>query len=519
MQNTSPREAQLTEQLRVALEQIEALRQENKLLKEKVDLLLKRLFGAKSEKLSAEQLSLLLEGLEEPKKEPASCASSDALEAELNKVPAREPREAKSREARVPQNLPAVEEIIDPQEVKANPEQWRHIGEEVTEQLDYEPARYFRRRLIRRKYVKAQPDGKAPIIAELNTLQEGSIAAPGLLAHIITSKYCDHLPLYRQEQICESRFGIHIPRQSMSRWMALAAHWLRPVYDQIRIQVFDKNYVQVDETPVKYLCPGHGKTKQGYLWTCKQPRGDAFFTWSVSRSTATLDQIIPASFTGHVQCDAYSAYGAFAKSREGRVWLVGCLAHARRNFVEAKDNARLHACWVLWQMRNLYRIERRLRQQRAGPNLRQAVRAAEAKPIMNRIYKAISQMKERRRHLPESSMGKAIDYALEQWPLLSAYLEDGRLEIDNNLVENAIRPTAIGKKNWMFFGDAEAGEHSAILYTIIECCRRRGIDPFTYLRDALTRLPQMTNHQVGEMLPGAWAKSRIQRNQPLSQAA
>lgn len=519
MQNSNLREAQLTEQLRVALEQNEALRQENKLLREKVDLLLKRLFGAKSEKLTQEQLSLLLEGLEEPKKEPASCASSDALEAELNKAPAREPREAKAREARVPQNLPMVEEIIDPQEAQAHPEQWRHIGDEITEQLDYEPARYFRRRLIRRKYVKHQPDGTAPIIAELNTLQEGSIAAPGLLAHIITSKYCDHLPLYRQEQICKDRFGIHIPRQSMARWMGLAADWLRPVYDQIRSQVLAQDYLQMDESPVKYLCPGNGKTKQGYLWTCKQPRGDAFFTWSVSRSTATLNQIIPESFAGQLQCDAYSAYGAFARSREGRVRLVGCMAHARRNFVEAKDSARLHACWVLWQMRKLYQIERRLRRQRAGPKLRQAVRAAQAKPIMNRIYKAISQMKLQHRHPPQSSMGRAIDYALEQWPMLCAYLEDGRLEIDNNLVENAIRPTAIGKKNWLFFGDAQAGERSAILYTIIECCRRRGIDPFTYLRDALTRLPKMTNRQVSELLPAAWAKARVERKEPLRQAA
>ncbi len=513
MPPTSDREAQLTEQLRVALEQNGALQQENKLLREKVDLLIRRLYGIKSEKLSSEELQLLMEGFgeEEAKKDPAPGASSGALEAELEKAPAKKPRlVAKERPARVPQHLPAVEEIIDPEEVKAAPEQWRQIGQEVTEQLDFEPARFLRRRLIRRKFVKRDRPQQAPIIAELNTLQERSIAGVGLLAQIIVSKYCDHLPLYRQEQIFATRYGIKLPRQTMAQWMGLAADWLRPLYEQIRITVFEKGYVQIDETPIRYLCPGYGKTKLGYLWTCRNPQGDAWYSWELGRGAACLERIVPKDFVGKLQCDAYAAYMAFARMRQGQIELAGCLAHARRNFVDAKPSTPQQACWILLQMQHLYRIEERLREQRAGPQLREAVRSSEARPILERLGKLLNKLKAKGCHLPQSAMGKAIDYALNQWEMLCVYLADGRVEIDNNLVENAIRPTAVGKKNWLFIGDGEAGERSAILYTIIESCRRRQIDPYTYLREVLTRLPSMTNRQVKDITPAAWAKDRAQ---------
>lgn len=465
MQPMTPREAQLTEQLSAALEQVARLEKENKLLQEKVEALVKRIFGAKSEKLSAEQLTLLLEGADGPKKEPASCASSAGLEAELKKASAKPARPRKEREARVPQDLPATEEIIIPKEVQAAPEQWRQIGQERTEQLDYQPARFFRRVLIRQKFVKREAPHEAPIIAELNTLQERCIAAPGLLAQITVSKYCDHLPLYRQEQMFATRYGIDIPRQSMARWMGLVAEWLRPIYEKIREEVFNGGYVQIDETPIKFLCPGHGRTKQGYLWACMRPSGDVWYSWQVSRSAACLEHIVPETFVGKLGCDGYSAYQAFAKERPG-IELAACLAHVRRNFVEAKESAGQRACWILVQMQHLYQIEQRLREQRAGPRLREAVRSAEARPIMNRIYKLLAKLQLRNAYLPQSAMGQAIGYALQQWSRLLLYLSDGRLEIDNNLVENAIRPTAIGKKNWLFIGEAAAGERSAIIYTV-----------------------------------------------------
>lgn len=499
----TPLEARLTEE-------VAAQRAEIKLLKEKIDLLVRRIFGAKSEQLDEQQMMLLLQGGDqEPKKAPASESGACALEAEIEKAgeAGRLKKSRAQREARIPEHLPIVEEVIEPEEVKAWPEAWRCMGQEITEQLDYEPAKFLRRRIIRRKYVQRDEPHKAPVIAALNTLQERSIAAPGLLAAIIVQKYCDHLPLYRQEQIWRTRHQITLPRQSMARWLALAADWLAPIYEHIRTGVMAGGYVQIDETPVEYLSPGHGQTKQGYFWTCRRPGGDACFAWATSRGTHCLDKIIPADFTGTVQCDGYAAYPAYARTHEA-LTLAACWAHVRRKFIEAKDGAPMHAGWVLLQIAHLYRLEAELRNRKAGPRLRQAKRSAESRLIIARLHKGLCKLKGLRRHLPRSAMGRAIDYALTLWPLLEVYVEDGRVEIDNNQVENAIRPTAIGKKNWLFIGEAEAGQRSAILYTIIEACRRRGLDPWAYLRDVLTRLPTLTNRQVKDVTPDAWAKGR-----------
>ncbi len=475
-------------------------RRENALLRQKIDLLVKRVFGSSSEQLNPAQLELLM-GVPE----------SSAVH--LTTVPPEKehsPRPTKKRVLRLPESLPVVEEVIDPEPVKAQPEAWRCIGQEVSEQLDYEPGRFLKRRVVRRKYVHRTNPDYAPIIAALpERLLDRSLPAPGLLAHIVVGKYCDHLPLYRQEQIYQQRHGVNLPRQSLTRWVELAAQWLKPIYEQIRTGVMGGGYVQVDETPVDYLEPGNGKTRQGYLWTCSRPGGDVFYRWETSRAAVCLNNIIPVSFTGTVQCDGFSAYRSFANRRNGTIALAGCWAHVRRKFFEALEQSPKTGGWILRQIQHLYRVEARLREQQAGPKLRDAVRAHQSKPIVQRIQRALIRLKSNGRNLPQSLLGIAIDYALGQWPTLEVYLSDGRVEIDNNLVENAIRPTALGKKNWLFVGEAEAGERAAILYTLIESCRRRGIDPYAYLKDVLTRLPNMTNHQIHEVTPAAWAKARL----------
>jgi hypothetical protein len=216
-------------------------------------------------------------------------------------------------------------------------------------------------------------------------------------------------------------------------------------------------------------------------------------------------------FRGTLQCDGYSAYASFAARREGRIRLAGCWAHVRRKFYEAREQAPRQAGWLLRQMGQLYLIEKHLRERRAGPALREAVRAAQSRPIIKRLQAALLKLKAGKRHLPQSAMGKAIAYTLGQWPALTVYAEGGQVEIDNNLVENAIRPTAIGKKNWLFIGEAEAGWRSAVIYTLIENCRRLRLDAYTYLRDLLTRLPHMTNRQIKDVTPKAWAKAQKQR--------
>jgi transposase len=409
--------------------QLDASERENKLLRQRIDLLVRHIFGSKSERLDPAQMELMLGGAETA---PTS-QEKQAVELPVSQAPARAPRREKS--PRLPENLPVVEEVIDPEPVKANPQDWRQIGEEVSEQLDYEPGHFLRRRLIRRTYVHRKDMDLAPVTAPLPPkLQDRCIAAPGLLAQVIVSKFCDHIPLYRQEQIFKTRHGAQLPRQTLDRWVDLTADWFKPIYHEIRAGVLSGGYVQLDETPIDYLEPGFGRARQGYYWVCKKPGGDVVFHWEPSRASDCLDKIIPVNFTGTIQCDGYGAYPAFVNRRNGAIKLAACWAHARRKFHEALQECARTSGWIMRQIQNLYQIEETLRQPHAGPNLRQAVRAHQSRPILNRIGKALERIKAARRPLPQSLLGKAIDYAQNQWAGLMVFLEDGRVELGR--VEN-----------------------------------------------------------------------------------
>jgi transposase len=513
---TNPREAELLQevaereaQLAQRNEEVARLQAENELLRQKVDHLARQLFGRSSEQLDPNQLQLLLQELVAP-----GPAVGKELGPETAEAPAPEPEKTappkpRERQPRLPEHLPVVEEKIIPLEVQIAPEQWRQIGEEVTERLDYTPGRFVRRRLVRPKYVRRDTiDGK-PVIAPLPPcLLERSILTAGLLAQVVVSKYCDHLPLYRQEYIYESRYGVTISRQSMSEWVGVAADWLQLIYEEIRGGVMSKGYVQIDETPIRYLCPGAGRARTGYLWTCHLPGGETVYSWHTSRAASCLQQIVPADFDGYLQCDGYTGYDAFAATRKD-ITLVGCWAHVRRKFYAAHQaHASSETTLVLRRLQQLYKAEEELRESRAGPELRAKVRGAQSAPLIEELRRALCEWKQSRRFLPQSLMGKAIRYALEQWNWLLAFLSNGELEIDNNLVENAIRPTAIGKKNWLFIGEANAGHRGAIIYTIIESCRRHDIDPYEHLRDVFSRLPSTTNRHVKDLTPAAWAAAR-----------
>lgn len=496
---------EVIQQRDLLLEKLAAALLENKLLRAKLDALAQRLFGKKSEQLSPAQLLLLFQ--EEAAPGPAMGKESGPQESETQ--PARSNKTKRPRAPRVPEHLPVLEEVIIPGEVQANPEQYRKIGEEVSERIDFEPGRFVLRRLVRPKYVHRSEVDAVPVVAPLPpVLQERCIAAPGLLAQILVNKYADHLPLYRQESIYESRHGVYLPRQTMARWVGMTADWLKPICEEIRKGVFEKGYVQVDETPIRYLAPGRGKTGQGYLWTCLRPDGDVFYKWETSRAAECLTRIIPVDFSGKLQSDGYAGYPCFAQKHAGELVLVGCWAHVRRGFFEAQTESPKLVGFILRQIQLLYAVEKELKEKKAGPRLKAACRAAQSMPVLKRLHRVLVMLKTKRRILPQSSFGKAIQYALGQWESVLVYVEDGSVEIDNNPCERAIRPTAIGKKNWMFFGEAEAGERSAIVYTIIESCRRRGIDPYAYLRDVLTRLPSMTNWQIKDITPEAWAKAQ-----------
>ena len=505
-----------------AQELITSLQQENKLLRQKLEAFIKRYFGGKkNEAIDPAQLELLMAGLltaatvEPPvpgKPVPATPAKTKAERRKAVRQP-------------LPDHLPVERVVLEPEAVKQQPEAWKQIGEEITEELDWKPAQFFKRQFVRPKYVRREEpkaavnpvseiidevygnNEPAVVIAPLPArLIERGFPGPGLMAHVIISKYDDHNPLYRQERIFHERYGVKIARSTLAEWIEHGAQWLKPIYEAIKKSLLAGNYLQADETPIRYLDPDlPGKSQTGYLWTYARPGAEVIFEWKTSRGREG-PEVFLKSFSGRLQTDGYGVYASLAKIRPD-IELLGCMAHCRRKFHEALEEDR-RAAWVVRQIGHLYALEKRLRQNRAGPALRQADRSAQARAVLNRIERGLRLLE--KKVLPKSLMGVAIHYALEQWPLLSRYAECGQAEIDNNLVENVIRPTAIGKKNFLFIGHPDAGWRSAVIYSVIGSCRRLGIDPHAYLQDVLRRLPEMKIDDIHQVTPREWAKARKQ---------
>jgi len=492
----------LISQLRTDHQQsVAALQAEIKLLRQKLTLFLKRYFGgSKNESVDPKQLELLLAGLE-------------ALNAPLPAVEKTAPTRAASAVRPVRHSLPAHLEtervVLEPEEVQQQPAGWRKLGEEVTEELDWKPAQFIKRLYIRPKYANAERIVIAPLPARL--IEKG-LPGAGLLTQVIVSKYEDHLPLYRQEKIYRERHGVNLSRQTLCGWVEAAADWLAPIYREMKAGLLARDYLQADETPIRYLDPDvKGKSQSGWLWTYSAPQGDVVFEWQISRSREGPREFLK-SFRGQLQVDGYGVYESLARERSGELILVGCWAHVRRGFHEALGEGRA-AAWLVGQIGQLYAVEKQLRESRrggSGPQLRAAMRAWQSQPVLDRLQRAMVVV--RRRVLPKSLLGQAIDYALGRWETLTRYVTDGWLEIDNNLCENAIRPTAVGKKNFLFVGHPDAGQRSAVIYSVLGSCRRHGLNPAEYLQDIFERLPKAKTSELKSLTPAAWAKAERAAN-------
>ena len=470
------------------------LQTENRLLRQKLDHYIRHYFGGhRNEGLNQQQMEMLLQGL--PK---------------VIALPTPEPKPAPASRLGTPHpvrrmlaedKLETQEIVIEPEEVKAQPDGWKKISEERTSQLDWVAPKIIRRVFIRPRYVKAERFALAALPPQ--PVEQGMVG-PGLLTQILVSKYEYHQPLYRQEKMFRQQFGVELSRKTMGCWVEQAAELLKPVYRAIREDLLAGSYLQADETPIRYLDPDvKGKSQQGYLWAYSRPGGDVVFEWQVSRAREWPEKFLK-SFRGKLQSDGYAAYESLAKERDDLI-LVGCWAHTRRAFHEALTESKL-AAWFVRQIGLLYGVEKELRRKKAGPRLRAAVRSWQSRPVLQRLRRAMELV--RRRTLPQGLLGQAIDYALKRWEALSQFVDDGVLEIDTNLLENLIRPSALGKKNWLFIGHPEAGERSAVIYTLLGSCRRHGINPFEYLTDLFTRLPAAKITQINEFTPAAWAEKR-----------
>jgi len=488
------------------------LQQENRLLRQKLDHYIRHYFGGqRNEGLDKHQMELLLQGLpaliELPRVQAAPAA-------QLSRNP--ESIRGPARRVLAEDKLETRQVVIEPEEVKAQPEGWRKISEEKTTLLDWEPGKLFKQVIIRPRYVKNEQFALAKLPPQ--PIEQGMVG-PGLLAEVLVKKFEHHQPLYRQEKIFKQQYGVELSRKTMGGWVEQASQLVAPVYRAIREDLQQGSYLQADETPIRCLDPDvKGKSVLGYLWTYSRPGADVLFEWRMSRSREGPEEFLKP-FRGKLQTDGYAAYESLARKRSGLV-LAGCWAHVRRGFKEALAESKL-AAWFVKQIGLMYGVEKELRHSRpggTGPKLRAARRAWQSAPVLRRLRKAMELA--RRRTLPSGLLGKAIDYALSRWEALSRFVQDGALEIDNNLIENAIRPSALGKKNWLFIGHPEAGERSAILYTLLGSCRRHGINPFDYLKDLFTRLPAAKITQIKEFTPLAWAKAQLKKKQPpLAQAA
>jgi transposase len=473
---------------------LQAVQVENKLLRQKLALFLQRYFGGtKNESLDPKQLELLLAGLE------ALSAPAPVVE---KPAPPRPPTTTRPVRQPLPAHLETERVVLEPAEVQQQPAGWRKLGEEVTEELDWRPAQFIKRLYIRPKYANAERIVIAPLPARL--IEKG-LPGAGLLTQVIVGKYEDHLPLYRQEKIYRERHGVNLSRQTLCGWVEAAADWLSPIYREMKAAMLERNYLQADETPIRYLDPDvKGKSQSGWLWTYSAPRGDVVFEWHISRSREGPRAFLK-EFQGKLQTDGYGVYESLARERGKELILVGCWAHARRGFHEALGEGR-SAAWLVGQIGKLYAVEKHLREQNAGPQLRAAVRTWQSRPILERLRRAMEVV--RRRVLPKSLLGQAIDYALARWEALTRYVDAGRLEIDNNSCENAIRPTAVGKKNFLFVGHPAAGQRSAVIYSVLGSCRRHGINPAEYLQAVFERLPKAKTADLKSLTPAAWAKAK-----------
>lgn len=489
--------ATLQEQLTKSQREIAALRHQ-------LDVLCRRLFGKSSEKVDPNQLTLALEQLAN---EPG--AVTEPIEMDSGETPVRgHQRQRPTGRRPLPAHLARRRvdiDVADADKVCACGHPKTRIGESVSEKLEYAPASFVVIETARAKY--ACPychDGVVEAPAPPQAVEK-SLAGAGLLAHVVVSKYVDHLPLHRLAGIF-ARDGVDLSRTTLCGWIADVASALAPIGDQLRREVTAATYLHTDDTPVTVLDAAQGGSFKGRLWTYLDPLGQQV----VFDATATHERDGPeaflAAFAGALQADAYAGYDALYRS--GRVLEIGCWAHARRRFVEALTTDP-QAALIVALIQQLYQVER------AGTDLdadaRRTLRREQAVPLLARIDSVRQDLA--RTVLPKSPLGDAVRYLTNQWAALQRYVEDGRLAIDNNRAENQLRVVAVGRKNWLFAGSLEGARRAALLYSLVQSCKLVKVPPFGYLKDVLLRVATHPHQRIGELTPRGWAAT-IGRHAP-----
>lgn len=370
------------------------------------------------------------------------------------------------------------------------------IGTVITEVLEYIKARIIVKKYIRYKYLL--PDGSI-VIADLPSLPipRGNVG-PGLMTHLTVSKYVDHIPFYRLCQMFK-RLGIEIAESTMNDWFRAGSELVVLLYDCLKRLVLSGNYMMADETPIPVLTEDKpGSTHKGYYWIYYDPvQKLVFFDYRKGRGREGPAEILK-NFKGALQTDGYAGYTAF--DDDPNITLLSCMAHARRKFDEAQKNDQTRAQQALSLIQKLYETERKARDLQLDYDQRMELRMVEAKPVMDEFYQWLLDNKPPKT-LPKSAIGMAIEYTLNLWPRLLRYLVDGKYEIDNNLIENSIRPVALGRKNYLFAGSHEAAQRAAIMYSFFATCKINNIEPAEWMTKMFTKIPDHSIQRLEELLP------------------
>jgi transposase len=376
------------------------------------------------------------------------------------------------------------------------------IGMEKSEQLEYVPASLFVQENVYLKYAcKHCEEGVATASRPLKPIEKG-LPGCGLLAQVAVSKYSDHLPLARQEDIFK-RHGVEIARSTQCDWMHSCAELLFPLYDRMKAKVLSSKVIWTDDTPVPVRDKKLSKTRQGRIWVYRGDESHPYivFDYTQSRKRDGPIQFL-SGFEGYLQADAYGGYDGIYATKV--VTEVACWAHARRKFADAQSTDPERAVNALARIRMLYDVEAASRDLSA--EARAEMRATQSKPVLNDFESWLQE--EQRNTLPKSPIGEAISYALSNWAAFIRYVDDGDLSIDNNAAERALRAIAVGRKNWNFFGSDRGGRTAAILYSFTQSARRHDLDPFEYLRDVIDRISSMPMSRIDELLPDQWTRLR-----------
>jgi len=491
----------------------------NKQLTEKVDQLLsqiawlnRQLFGRKSEKLASldpNQLSLFDQASQQSTEIQLEEARHQAIEhIEEDKSVGKSQR----RNRKLLENLPVIEVVIEPEGI--NPDWYKRIGEERTRTLEFEPGRLYVKEIVRPKYglkdnIRPAEEGQSSVIIAplpLLPIYKG-LAGASMLAEILLQKYEYHMPFYRQVQSFR-HLGIRISESTLNGWFKPAAELLRPLYEVLKNSVLQSDYIQVDETTLPVVNKESHTARKEYLWMVRSVMDhQAFFHYdNGSRSGETAEKLLNP-FKGYLQSDGYVGYNVFKDKAE--VCLVGCLSHIRRSFERALNEHKALAEYALGEIQRLYRIERMADEKEMTDDDRKALREKLAVPILNSLEQWME--KTYPTVLPKSETGKAIAYGYSMWPRMKNYLKEGRIKIDNNLAENTIRPIAICRKNFLFCGNHEAAENTAVVCSLLASCKGANVNPREWLCDVLARLPYYvvpkSGKDLGELLPVNWEKS------------